>query len=39
MAVLRFGPKAVGAAHLLRAYFLDEADTQYDKTARTTSST
>lgn len=31
VAVLRFGPKAVGAAHLLRAYFLDEADTQYDK--------
>jgi len=31
IAVLRFGPKAVGAAHLLRAYFLDEADTQYDK--------
>jgi hypothetical protein len=31
IAVLRYGPKAVGAAHLLRAYFLDEANPQYDK--------
>jgi hypothetical protein len=31
VAVLRYGPKAVGSAHLLRAYFLDEANTQYDK--------
>jgi hypothetical protein len=31
VAVLRYGPKAVGAAHLLRAYFLDEAVVQYDK--------
>jgi hypothetical protein len=30
VAVLRFGPKTVGAAHLLRAYFLDEATPQYD---------
>jgi LytR cell envelope-related transcriptional attenuator len=30
VAVLRYGPKAVGAAHLLRAYFLDEASPQYD---------
>jgi LytR cell envelope-related transcriptional attenuator len=30
VAVLRYGPKAVGAAHLLRAYFLDEATPQYD---------
>lgn len=31
VAVLRYGPEAVGAAHLLRAYFLDEAETQYDR--------
>jgi hypothetical protein len=31
IAVLRYGPEAVGSAHLLRAYFLDEADTQYDR--------
>jgi hypothetical protein len=31
VAVLRYGPEAVGAAHLLRAYFLDEADPQYDR--------
>jgi LytR cell envelope-related transcriptional attenuator len=31
IAVLRYGPEAVGAAHLLRAYFLDEATTQYDR--------
>lgn len=30
IAVLRFGPKAVGAAHLLKAYFLNDADVQYD---------
>jgi hypothetical protein len=30
VAVLRYGPAAVGAAHLLRAYFLDEAETQYN---------
>ncbi|WP_198940319.1 LytR C-terminal domain-containing protein [Micromonospora sp. CB01531] len=30
VAVLRFGPKGVGSAHLLRAYFLDNAEQQYD---------
>jgi hypothetical protein len=30
VAVLRYGPKAVGSAHLLRAYFLDQASPQYD---------
>jgi hypothetical protein len=30
IAVLRYGPKGVGSAHLLRAYFLDNADPQYD---------
>lgn len=30
VAVLRYGPKAVGAQHLLRAYFLDQANAQYD---------
>ncbi|GAA0800281.1 LytR C-terminal domain-containing protein [Spirilliplanes yamanashiensis] len=30
VAVLRFGPKTVGAAHLLDAYFLNEAETQYN---------
>ncbi|MFI7574826.1 LytR C-terminal domain-containing protein [Micromonospora sp. NPDC049497] len=30
IAVLRYGPKAVGSAHLLRAYFLDEARYEYD---------
>jgi LytR cell envelope-related transcriptional attenuator len=30
VAVLRYGPKAVGAAWLLRAYFLDEATTEFD---------
>jgi hypothetical protein len=30
IAVLRYGPKAVGSAWLLRAYFLQEADTQFD---------
>ncbi|MFJ6197081.1 LytR C-terminal domain-containing protein [Micromonospora sp. NPDC092111] len=30
VAVLRYGPKGVGSAHLLRAYFLDNASTEYD---------
>ncbi|MBV1851505.1 LytR C-terminal domain-containing protein [Catellatospora sp. NEAU-YM18] len=30
VAVLRYGPKAVGAAQLLRAYFLDDAENQFD---------
>lgn len=30
VAVLRFGSKAVGDAHLLRAYFLDQAKTEFD---------
>jgi LytR cell envelope-related transcriptional attenuator len=30
VAVLRFGPKGVGSAHLLRAYFLDNAVQEYD---------
>jgi hypothetical protein len=30
VAVLRYGPNAVGNAWLLRAYFLQEAQTQYD---------
>lgn len=30
VAVLRYGPEAVGAAHLLRAYFLNAAVPQYD---------
>ncbi|MBQ1073646.1 LytR C-terminal domain-containing protein [Micromonospora sp. C31] len=30
IAVLRYGPKAVGSAHVLRAYFLDDANTVYD---------
>ncbi len=30
VAVLRYGPKAVGSAWLLRAYFLQEAETQFD---------
>jgi hypothetical protein len=30
VAVLRYGPKAIGAAHLLRAYFLDESKTEFD---------
>jgi hypothetical protein len=30
VAVLRYGPQAVGSAHLLRAYFLDQADREYD---------
>ncbi|GAB7050814.1 hypothetical protein JCM9534A_59400 [Catenuloplanes indicus JCM 9534] len=31
VAILRYGPKTVGAAHLLRAYFLDNALTEYDE--------
>ncbi|MEU5904791.1 LytR C-terminal domain-containing protein [Micromonospora sp. NPDC047527] len=31
VAVLRYGPKGVGSAHLLRAYFLNNADYQYDE--------
>jgi hypothetical protein len=30
VAVLRYGPKAVGSAWLLRAYFLDQADREFD---------
>ena len=30
VAQLRYGPKSVGAAWLLRAYFLNEADPQFD---------
>ncbi|SDY47419.1 LytR cell envelope-related transcriptional attenuator [Micromonospora pattaloongensis] len=30
VAVLRYGPQAVGSAHLLRAYFLDQAKVEYD---------
>jgi hypothetical protein len=30
VAILRYGPKALGAAHLLRAYFLNETTTQFD---------
>jgi hypothetical protein len=30
VAQLRFGPKTVGAAHLLKAYFLNDADNQFD---------
>lgn len=32
VAVLRYGPKAVGSAHLMRAYFLDQAKVEYDPT-------
>jgi hypothetical protein len=32
VAVLRYGPKAVGSAWLLRAYFLNDATAEYDKT-------
>jgi hypothetical protein len=34
VAVLRYGPKAVGSAHLLRAYFLDNAKTEYNPTRK-----
>lgn len=30
VAILRYGPKALGAAHLLRAYFLNETTTEFD---------
>ena len=30
VAVLRYGPKAVGSFHLLRAYFLNAADPEYN---------
>ena len=30
IAVLRYGPAAVGAAHVLRAYFLNAAEAQFD---------
>lgn len=30
VAVLRYGPDAVGAAHVVRAYFLDKATMDYD---------
>ncbi len=30
VAILRYGPKAVAAAHLVQAYFLNEAKTQFD---------
>jgi hypothetical protein len=30
VALLRYGPKTVGAAWVLRAYFLDEADVEFD---------
>ncbi|WP_346776013.1 LytR C-terminal domain-containing protein [Micromonospora sp. HNM0581] len=30
VAVLRYGPKGVGSAHLLRAYFLGNAGLEYD---------
>lgn len=30
VALLRYGPKAVAGAHVIRAYFLDEAKTEYD---------
>ncbi|TDB80879.1 LytR family transcriptional regulator [Micromonospora sp. KC721] len=30
VAVLRFGPKGVGSAHLLLAYFLGNADTKFE---------
>jgi hypothetical protein len=31
VAVIRFGPKTVGAAWLVRAYFLDQARPEFDK--------
>jgi hypothetical protein len=30
VAVLRYGPKGIASAHLLKAYFLDEAEPEYD---------
>ena len=34
VAVLRYGPKAAGAAWLLRAYFLDQAKQEFDITRK-----
>ncbi|MEH0936531.1 LytR C-terminal domain-containing protein [Micromonospora psammae] len=34
VAVLRYGPKGVGSAHLLRAYFLNNAKTAYEATRK-----
>ncbi|MET7426837.1 LytR C-terminal domain-containing protein [Dactylosporangium sp. NPDC005555] len=31
VAIIRFGPKAVGAAWLVRAYFLNKSDDEFDK--------
>ncbi|WP_238015956.1 LytR C-terminal domain-containing protein [Dactylosporangium sp. AC04546] len=31
VAFIRYGPQTVGAAWLMRAYFLNEAETQFDK--------
>ncbi|MCO1595925.1 LytR C-terminal domain-containing protein [Micromonospora sp. RHAY321] len=31
VAVLRYGPKGVGSAHLLQAYFLNNAEPDYDE--------
>jgi hypothetical protein len=31
VAIIRFGPKAVGAAWLVRAYFLDKSTDEFDK--------
>ena len=28
--MLRYGPKSVGSAHLLKAYFLNEAEAEYN---------
>jgi hypothetical protein len=36
VAVLRYGPDAVGAAHVVRAYFLDKATLDYDAGRRGT---
>jgi hypothetical protein len=30
VAVLRYGPKAVGAAHVMRSFFLDQAKTEFN---------
>jgi len=32
IAVLRYGPRAVGGAHLLKAYFLNDATAEFDPT-------
>ncbi|MEV0004635.1 LytR C-terminal domain-containing protein [Micromonospora sp. NPDC050980] len=34
VAVLRFGPKGVGSAHLLRAYFLNDAEQVFQPTRK-----